>query len=65
MSGLNVPDIPPLSDEDYMKFQAWWLAKQTGWTLDYIDTLSIERMHEIVQMEDAIAKAHKIASRRA
>jgi len=35
----------------------WRVVKLTGWTLDYIDSLSIGRLYEFLQIEDGMTKA--------
>ncbi len=40
----------------------WWrwrLVRETGWTLDYIDSLSLADFHEWLQVEDGRAAAAK------
>ena len=40
-----------------MELFIWDLAERFGWTLEYIDGLSVERMREIIALDDARAKA--------
>jgi hypothetical protein len=40
----------------------WQLAERFGWTLEYIDNLSVGDMHELIQVDDGRRKAE--ASRR-
>jgi hypothetical protein len=35
----------------------WEMAEHFGWTLDYIEHLSIARLHEWIQIQDARNKA--------
>lgn len=42
---------------DNLLLTKWRLVKLTGWTLDYIDSLSLGRLYECVQIEDGINKA--------
>lgn len=35
----------------------WDIAERFGWTLDYIDGLSLARLHEYLQIADAKGKA--------
>ena len=35
----------------------WHLVEQTGWTLDYIDSLPLERLHEWLSIQDGRVKA--------
>ena len=39
------------------EYTRWQLAEKYGWTLDYIDGLSVATLHEWVQIQDAIGKA--------
>jgi hypothetical protein len=40
-----------------MAFFRWRLAERFGWTLSYIDSLSVADWHELQQVDDGIAKA--------
>jgi hypothetical protein len=46
-----------MTSADYLLLMKWRLVKLTGWTLDYIDSLSIGRLYECIQLEDGLAKA--------
>lgn len=35
----------------------WDLAERFGWTLEYIDALSMEELHEYLQVQDGLGKA--------
>jgi hypothetical protein len=35
----------------------WTLAENYGWTLEYIDALSVATIHQWIQIEDGKAKA--------
>jgi hypothetical protein len=35
----------------------WNLVNQTGWTLEYIEGLSMQRLNEYIQVNDGKAKA--------
>ena len=37
----------------------WRLVKETGWTLEYIDSLSMADIHEREQVMDGEAKAYQ------
>jgi hypothetical protein len=37
----------------------WQLAEKYGWTLDYIDGLSVRDVHQHIQIQDAKYKAQK------
>lgn len=39
------------------EFWIWRLVQETGWTLEYIDSLSIEHWHEWLAIRDAEVKA--------
>lgn len=43
-------DGKPMPDE----YWRWRLALDTGWTLDYIDGLSLKDFHDYLQVMDAI-----------
>jgi hypothetical protein len=40
-----------------MELVEWTLAERMGWTLEYIDSLPLHRVHEWIQIEDGKAKA--------
>lgn len=42
----------------------WDLAEKFGWTLDYIESLPVEKMWEYTAVKDGIAKAQATLSRR-
>lgn len=42
----------------------WSIAEKFGWTLDYIDSLSIADLHEFMQIQDGRAHANKSIIRR-
>jgi len=46
-----------MTHADSLKLTKWNLAKQTHWTLDYIDSLTYGQLQEIIQMEDGLTKA--------
>jgi hypothetical protein len=37
----------------------WNLVKETGWTLDYIDSLPLSKIYEHMEVNAGIAKARK------
>jgi hypothetical protein len=34
----------------------WTLAERFGWTLEYIDGLAVQEMHDLIQIDDGRAK---------
>jgi len=38
-----------------MELIRWTLAKQFGWTLEYIDSLAVSEWHQYLQIEDGLA----------
>jgi hypothetical protein len=36
----------------------WQLAEKFGWTLEYIDGLSLDTLHEYLQIQDGLAHVH-------
>lgn len=42
-----------------LEYWRWELVKETGWTLEYIDALSVADLHEWMQVRDGKAKANK------
>lgn len=42
-----------------LEYWRWELVKETGWTLEYIDALSVATFHEWMQVKDGTAKASK------
>lgn len=45
----------PMPDE-YLR---WLIVRETGWTLEQVDSLSIKDLHEFLQVRDVMAKAGK------
>lgn len=39
------------------EYTRWQLAEKYGWTLEYIDRLSVDTLHEWYQVMDGIGKA--------
>jgi len=37
----------------------WDLAKEFGWTLDYVDSLPLSEIHEYLQIQDGLAHYRK------
>lgn len=35
----------------------WQMAEKFGWTLEYIEGLSMAKIHEFIQVEDGLMKA--------
>lgn len=48
LDGLVIPEEMP-----------WILAEKYGWTLDYIDTLPMSKIHEFLSIQDGTVKADK------
>ena len=48
-----------MSSQDIFDLYAWRLIKLTGWTADYVDSLSLGRMYKFIQIEDGLKKAEK------
>jgi len=42
----------------------WNLVDETGWTLDYIDSLPLSRLHEWLQVKDGREKAGEQIAKR-
>jgi hypothetical protein len=40
-----------------MEWWRWHIARETGWTLEYIDALSVKDFHEYLQITDGENKA--------
>ena len=40
-----------------LEYWRWHMAEQYGWTLDYVDSLSLEDMTEYYQVQDGLHKA--------
>ena len=49
----------PVPHDVYLKLIKWNIVKQTGWTFEYIDSLSYGKLQEILQIEDGLTKANK------
>ncbi|MDD3948751.1 MAG: hypothetical protein PHT43_04740, partial [Anaerolineaceae bacterium] len=41
------------------EYWRWELVKETGWTLEYVDALSVADMNEWLQVRDGMSKARK------
>lgn len=46
-----------MSQDDILKIARWKLIKQTGWTVEYVDSLPIGKLYEFHQIEDGFNKA--------
>lgn len=46
------------------EYWRWELVKETGWTLEYVDALSVGDFAEWIQVRDGKAKANKSLSER-
>lgn len=42
-----------------LEVMRWSLAERFGWTLSQVDALTIEELHEFIQIEDGRAHARK------
>lgn len=42
-----------------LEFWRWEMAERFGWTLEYIDAMSVEDLHQYLQITDAKGKAAK------
>jgi hypothetical protein len=42
------------------EYMDWKIVEDTGWTLDYIRSLSMRDVHDYIQITDAKAKARSI-----
>ena len=40
-----------------LELMIWTIAERFGWTLEYIDTLSMAKIQELIQIDDARARA--------
>ncbi len=47
------------------EFWMWKIAMDTGWTLEYIESLSIEQYHQWFQFKDAEVKARNTSKGKA
>lgn len=48
--------VSGLQREDWWRAVRWQMAKETGWSLEYIDNLSWGDVWEYMQLNDADAK---------
>lgn len=46
-----------LGDNAPHELLRWQMAEKFGWTLDYIDSLSVATLHEYLQIQDGLAHA--------
>lgn len=46
-----------MSDSMPYEFWRWEIVNETGWTLDYVDALSVADMNEWLHIRDGKAKA--------
>lgn len=51
------PGQEPIDSADGLRLMQWRLIKLTGWTLDYVDSLSMGQLRELYQLEDGDMKA--------
>jgi hypothetical protein len=42
----------------------WDMAERFGWTLEYIDSLPLSKLHEYLQIQDGKAKARESVNNR-
>jgi hypothetical protein len=42
------------------EYTEWDIVERTGWTLDYIRSLSLQDIHDFYQIQDAKIKARSI-----
>lgn len=42
-----------------MELMRWTIAERFGWTLEYVDGLSMADLHEFIQIEDGRIKARQ------
>jgi len=42
----------------------WDLVERTGWTLEYIDSLPIQKLHDWLRIDDGKGKAHQSMRKR-
>ena len=54
-----------LTTEDWWRAMRWQMAKETGWSLEYIDGLTWGDVWEYVQVADANAKYNAQLQRQA
>lgn len=47
----------PISYDDLWAWERWRLARDTGWSLEYIDELTLDDMREWRSVTDGEAKA--------
>lgn len=40
------------------EYWRWYIAEKFGWTLDYVDSLSMQEMENFYQIEDGRGKAN-------
>ena len=37
----------------------WVLAEKYGWSLEYVDALSMDKLHDFLKIQDGLTKASK------
>lgn len=40
-----------------MLVMKWKLIRKTGWTIEYVDSLSLGKLYELYQIDDGLTKA--------
>jgi len=40
-----------------MEYHVWAMAERFGWTLEYIDSIPLARWYELIQIDEARARA--------
>lgn len=46
------------------EYYRWKLAERFGWSLEYVDSLTMQDFHELLQVDDGRAKAKKTLENR-
>ena len=57
VSGKIPDEFKHIGPAPVFELMRWSMAERFGWTLDYIDSLSMADIHEFFQIEDGRAKA--------
>jgi len=53
----------PLTYPKPQEYGRWQLVERFGWTLPQIDALPLKDLHDLIQIDDARAKAQKMKAK--
>ncbi|QPC81072.1 hypothetical protein G4Y79_15315 [Phototrophicus methaneseepsis] len=60
MAHLLMPQTTPISQDDARRFFRVHIAKEMGWTLEYVDSLSAQDWHDVQGVIQALNRYRNI-----